>query len=708
MQQARMAREPDPAPGDAVQEEPSVLGPLQLAVDEAARLLHADGAIAYLLQPDGQTLRWAADAGIISAEDRGWMRSLVLPVGVGMYGRAVEERAVRVTDDYPSDQTFRHAWMTDQVVRNTSIRSMVAAPLLVGDQVLGAIGVYSTRKGAFGEPDATLIRALAGHAAASIANARLIEQLARSREESARRADQERTLREITGRIAVLGEPHTVLQLLVEEARRLLAADGAHLCLLSESGDYLEPTVLAGPLDAPLQQFREWQFPVGGGMNGLAAKVGQPVWTSDYRADPRIPHEAEDDEVAELMGLRAMAVAPLRSHGRGVIGTLAISHREPRDMRVTDIEVLKGLADVAAIAVSNSRLYEQLRRSEEKYEYLLRNSPDVAFSMDRDGNFTFISDVIERIVGMPASAALGRQFSELVHADAKVRAEAGWAEISTPPYPDQEFRFLVRARKGGPVPVAVRAIAMIEDGKFVGAHGLIRDLRDQVRIEADMGRQAAELASAQERARLAQELHDSVTQALFSMTLTTRSVELLVERDPAAARKMLTELRDLEREALAEMRALIFELRPANIEEDGLTQALRTHAAGVQARSGLPISVDCSVSDERPPLEVESALYRIAQEALHNVVKHASASQARIEIRETDDELSLTVEDDGTGFDPAEVPTGHLGLAGMRTRAEQIGARVAVTSGQGKGTRIQVAVPRLAREPAPAAAVARE
>jgi signal transduction histidine kinase len=89
-------------------------------------------------------------------------------------------------------------------------------------------------------------------------------------------------------------------------------------------------------------------------------------------------------------------------------------------------------------------------------------------------------------------------------------------------------------------------------------------------------------------------------------------------------------------------------------------------------------------------------------------VKHASASQARIEIRETDDELSLTVEDDGTGFDPAEVPTGHLGLAGMRTRAEQIGARVAVTSGQGKGTRIQVAVPRLAREPAPAAAVARE
>ena len=153
----------------------------------------------------------------------------------------------------------------------------------------------------------------------------------------------------------------------------------------------------------------------------------------------------------------------------------------------------------------------------------------------------------------------------------------------------------------------------------------MRDLREQVRLEDDLRRQAADLASARERARLAQELHDSVTQALFSMTLTTRSVELLMERDPAAARQMLGELRELEREALAEMRALIFELRPANLEQDGLVQALRTHAAGIQGRVGLVVRVDCAVDDDRAPIEVETALYRIAQEALHNVVKHAEA-----------------------------------------------------------------------------------
>ena len=207
-----------------------ILEPLQHAVDEAARLLRADGAIAYLLEADGETLRWAVDAGISAAANRGWMRSLAVPVGTGMFGRSVAERTVRVTDDYITDTTFKHAWMTDQVVTNARIRSMAVAPLLSGEHVLGALGVYSARVGAFGEQEASLVRALADHAAASVANARLIEQLARSREELARRADRERTLREITGRIAVLREPGSVLQQVADEARRLLGADGAHLC----------------------------------------------------------------------------------------------------------------------------------------------------------------------------------------------------------------------------------------------------------------------------------------------------------------------------------------------------------------------------------------------------------------------------------------------------------------------------------------------
>jgi PAS domain S-box-containing protein len=538
------------------------------------------------------------------------------------------------------------------------------------------------------------VRALADHAAASVANARLIEQLARSREELARRADRERTLREITARIAVLREPGSVFQQVADEARRLLGADGAHLCLMSDSGDYLEPAVVSGASNALLPDFRRWRFPVGGGMNGLAAKLGAAVWTTDYPEDPRIPHEPDDDEVAERMGLRAMAVAPLRAQGREVIGTLAISHRTSREIDAGDVEVLQALADIAAIAAANSRLYGELQRSEQRYRYLLRNSPDIAWSTDSSGRLTFLSDVFEQVTGRAASEVLGRKMSTLVHRDSKERSDVAWAAISHAPYPDQEFRFLLPAGKGAePIPASLRAVAMVEDGQFVGAHGLVRDLRQQVRMEEDLSRHASELASAQERARLAQELHDSVTQALFSMTLTTRSVELLVERDPDAALRMLAELRELEREALAEMRALIFELRPGNLEEDGLVQALRTHAAGVQARTGLPVSCDSQLDGERAPLEIESALYRIAQEALHNVVKHAGATRASVELTGSPEGLTLVIADDGAGFDEHSVPAGHLGLAGMRNRAEQIRARFSIESVSGQGTRIEVVVP---------------
>ena len=248
---------------------------------------------------------------------------------------------------------------------------------------------------------------------------------------------------------------------------------------------------------------------------------------------------------------------------------------------------------------------------------------------------------------------------------------------------------------GHEVLVEINGTGMTADGAFIGAHGAARDVGERDRLERDLRRQAGELAAGEERAHLARELHDSVTQALFSMTLVSRSVELLLDRDPEAAKAQLAQLRDLQREALAEMRALIFELRPGNLEQDGLSRALRTHTAALQGRLGLPIVVE-STLDERLPLPIEEVLYRIAQEALHNVVKHAGARQVRLEVGRIASGVRLRITDDGKGFDPARVPDGHLGLAGMRTRADKIGARFSVKSVPGQGTTIEVVVPEAA------------
>ncbi len=668
--------------------------------------MNADGAIVYLMDADGMTLRWAADAGISDSPERAWMRSLAVPLGVGMFGSALADRAVRITDDYPADTTFRHAWMTDQVVRGSNIRSMVVAPMLDGQRRLGALGVYSARVAAMGEAEATLVRSLADHAAATLVASRLLGELTRSRAELARRVEQERTLREITARLVVLREPAEALQRIVDESRRLLHADDAHLTLLEEGTQFLVPAVMAGDTDAAT---REWlatmEFPLGGGINGLAASERRVFWTPDYLADERIPQTPEDRAVAARMGLGAMAAAPLRGPRDEVIGTLAISYREPRDVASDDQELLQGLADVAAIAVGNSRLWQDLRSSEQRYHYLLRHSPDVAWQTDRQGCFTFLSDSIERVAGRTAEGLIGEHFLVIVHADSRSVPEEAYRRMSVPPYPDQGYRFFLRDPAGRPVPVEMRAVADLEEGEYRGAHGIIRDLREQVRLEDDLRRGAADLASARERARLAQDLHDSVTQALFSMTLTTRSVELLMTRDPAAALQMLGELRELEREALAEMRALIFELRPANLEQDGLVQALRTHAAGIQGRVGLSVRVDCDIGDERAPLDVETALYRIAQEALHNVVKHAEARNVTICLTGSRDAgFRLLVEDDGRGFDPTVIPVGHVGIAGMRARTSEIGGTISVTSSTDVGSRVEVTVPAAHADPAGAAA----
>jgi signal transduction histidine kinase len=203
--------------------------------------------------------------------------------------------------------------------------------------------------------------------------------------------------------------------------------------------------------------------------------------------------------------------------------------------------------------------------------------------------------------------------------------------------------------------------------------------------------------AALERQRIARDLHDSVSQSLFSTTLHVRTAQHALARErldstgPVA--EELSEIGQLTRGALAEMRALIFELRPGALAEEGLVTALTKQASALSAREGLAIEVDGP--GERLPLrpEVEEQLYRLGQEALANVVKHARASSATVRIAGKDHIVSMEVADDGRGFDPAAVGPGHFGLRSMRGRVADLRGRLQVTSAPGRGTVLRVEVP---------------
>jgi len=213
--------------------------------------------------------------------------------------------------------------------------------------------------------------------------------------------------------------------------------------------------------------------------------------------------------------------------------------------------------------------------------------------------------------------------------------------------------------------------------------------------------QAEESAAAQERARLARELHDAATQTVFSMNLTAEAARMAVTEDPGRVPTLLERLQELSRDALAEMRALVRELRPASVADEGLVVVLRRHAAARSRRDGLRIVVEAE-GEESGSTAVREALLRVAVEALNNVVKHAGAGSARVTVRFGPSAASLAVSDDGRGFDVAvPVSADSFGLLSMRERVEALGGTLVVRSAPGAGTSVEASLPRAEEEAQP-------
>jgi signal transduction histidine kinase len=216
-------------------------------------------------------------------------------------------------------------------------------------------------------------------------------------------------------------------------------------------------------------------------------------------------------------------------------------------------------------------------------------------------------------------------------------------------------------------------------------------------INARLSVQAGEAGALVERSRLARDLHDSVSQALFSMTMHARAAQLsltaagLEQNSPLG--RSVAELAQLSRGAMAEMRALIFELRPGALAEEGLVAALVKQAAALTAREEVVITLEAPDIELELDAVTEEHLYRIVSEALHNVIKHAHADHAVVTLERETGVLRVEVSDDGAGFDQELARAGHLGLSTMIDRAALIGAELLVTSAPGAGTTVALSLP---------------
>ena len=250
------------------------------------------------------------------------------------------------------------------------------------------------------------------------------------------------------------------------------------------------------------------------------------------------------------------------------------------------------------------------------------------------------------------------------------------------------------------VPLAVRGriiggmgVAETSRNYFTAHHGdLALSVANQAAItmiNSELYGQAQELAVLEERQRLARNLHDAVNQSLFSAGLIAEVLPRLWDRDQAEARRSLEDLRRLTRGAMAEMRALLAELRPSTLTNSDLGDLLRQLGNALEGRTNVPVAVSVSGEFILPP-NVQVAFYRVCQEALNNIAKHAKASQVQINLKREEDVIELSIHDDGKGFDTEQIYSGHYGLGMMRERAEAAGALLTVTSQPGHGTELTI------------------
>ncbi len=221
---------------------------------------------------------------------------------------------------------------------------------------------------------------------------------------------------------------------------------------------------------------------------------------------------------------------------------------------------------------------------------------------------------------------------------------------------------------------------------------LLKTIGQQIGVAVENARlyeQAEHTAITAERSRLARELHDAVTQTLFSANLIADVIPRIWRRNPEEGLQSLEELRQLTRGALAEMRTLLLEMRPESLERSDIKSLLTQLADAFVGRVRVPVSLaiqgDCELTHD-----VKLVFYRVAQEALNNIAKHSGARQVELRLECQPGQMNLSIQDDGLGFEPDSIPPGHMGISIMRERASSIGACLKIESQVGQGTTVEL------------------
>jgi signal transduction histidine kinase len=547
-------------------------------------------------------------------------------------------------------------------------------------------------------------------------------------------SDHERRLHDLfTASIALNAQLSldALLQRLVETAAELTEAQYAALGVIDESGGELERFLTTGLDDE--QQAAIGALPRGRGILGVLIHSARPLRLDRIGDDPRaVGFPANHPPMATFLGVPVML--------RGIAyGNLYLTEKAGGvSFTAKDEELVELLAAQAAVAIENTRLYQSAKRWSRQLESLHEVMQSLGEEMDLDRLLQLVCARLRELIGarialiaLPVSpggdlrisavdgedgeggegaALIGNVLRRLESKSGRVferRQSARVDSMLDDPEADHEESRRIGARTGIFVPLVARGKAIgviaVHDKLGTDARFSDEDLRLaeifaaraavavalSERVARDTFRRVVE-AQELERRRLARELHDETGQALTSILLGLKTIR--ASGSPADAERAEAEVRAQVVQALQDVRALAVELRPSALDDFGLAPALERLAETFQARSGLETVVQANIDGRLAP-EIETVLYRVVQEALTNVLKHASAEHVSIVLRSRAGSVAATIDDDGRGFVAEDARDDALGLLGMRERLALVGGTLEVESSPGSGTTVAAEVP---------------
>jgi signal transduction histidine kinase len=600
------------------------------------------------------------------------------------------------------------------------------------ERLLGVIYIRAANDQGYAPANIQVLEALARQSALAIENVRLADR-------TARLLAKEQLLAELGRDVSTTLDLDKILDRTVARLEVAFQGQGCTILLVNDASE-LEVAAAGREID---QDARGVRLRVGQGIAGWVAQQGRPYLSNDVDAESTVLPAAR--QVGSNRLIRSYIAVPLRTGGQ-VIGAITVAHTQPGAFSYEDVDLLEAIAAQIGGPLGGAQLYErsqrlaaQVQRRAEQLTVLNTLARAATATLDLEhmlaevthqisSGFGYnhvelylLNDETNELVleaqagGLPPGRRGHRQ--AIQHGLLGRTVRTGLTQRVDDVLQDPDYvRFDMpdtRAELCVPIVAGGRVLGVLNvESVAVGAFGeedvaLLETSADVLAGAIDndrLYRRAQEAAVLKERNRLARDLHDSVTQQLFSMTLTAQAARAQLEKNPQRAAAQLERLQETAAAALAEMRALIFQLRPPALSEQGLISALQQHVAALSRREGLRIEL-AKVGDEAQARGAEQAIYRIVQEALNNVVKHAGASMVRVSLDFSTERIRLSVADDGVGFDVgaqagglvAQVGNGrHMGLVGMRERAAELGGSMELRSAPGGGTEVIVVVPKRA------------